>query len=45
LPEARAVRQREAEEVFDFAESQHHGVRESAIEILVQRPIFGWHVH
>jgi hypothetical protein len=43
LPEARAVRQREAKEVFDFAESQHHGVRVSAVQKLVQRPVFGWH--
>jgi hypothetical protein len=31
LPETRAVRQREAKQVFDFGESQHHGVRVSAI--------------
>ena len=39
-----AHRHREAEKIFDFGEFQHRGVRVSAVQIFVQRPVFGWHV-
>ncbi len=42
FPETREIRQREAEETFDFSKCQHDGVRESVIQVLVQRPILHW---
>src|SRR5712692_5971816 len=41
--DARRVRQREAEEVFDLSERQDHPVRVSIVQVLIQRLIFARH--